>query len=105
MQKLDDNAKFTAEIGHPVARAIEAFGRGQYRDVNALLRPVRNIAARFGGSHAQRDVLDLTMIEAALRAGDEPLAQALTAERAALRHESPLSRLFVGRAAGLKKAA
>ena len=32
-----------------------------------LLRPVRSIAHRFGGSHAQRDLLDLTLIEAALR--------------------------------------
>lgn len=105
MQRPDDNAAFTAEVGQPVSRAIDAFGQGRYADVNAMLRPVRNIAARFGGSHAQRDVIDLTMIEAALRAGDEPLAQALTAERAAQRHESPLSRLFLGRAVGLRKAA
>src|SRR5690606_34935230 len=105
MRKPDDNAKFTAEVGHPVARAIDAFGQGRYRDVNAMLRPVRNIAARFGRSHAQRDVIDLTMIEAALRAGDETLAHALTAERAAMRHESPLSRLFLRRAAEMRKAA
>jgi tetratricopeptide (TPR) repeat protein len=105
LQRPDDNAKFTEEVGHPVAKAIEAFGQGRYPDVNAILRPVRNIAARFGGSHAQRDVLDLTMIEAALRAGDESLAHALTAERAAMRHESPLSQLFVRRVTALAKAA
>ena len=105
LQRPDDNAKFTEEVGHPVAKAIDAFGQGRYPDVNAILRPVRNIAARFGGSHAQRDVLDLTMIEAALRAGDESLAHALTAERDALRHESPLSRLLVNRAANIRKAA
>jgi predicted unusual protein kinase regulating ubiquinone biosynthesis (AarF/ABC1/UbiB family) len=32
-----------------------------------LLRPMRTIAHRFGGSHAQRDLLDLTLIEAAAR--------------------------------------
>jgi tetratricopeptide (TPR) repeat protein len=105
MQRPDDNAAFTSEVGHPVAKALDAFGQGRYADVNSILRPVRNIAARFGGSHAQRDLLDLTMIEAALRAGDEPLAQALTAERAAQRHESPLSRLFLSRAASMNKAA
>ncbi len=46
-----------------------------------LLRPIRNIAHRFGGSHAQRDVLDLTLIEAALRSGQKALAAALAAER------------------------
>jgi uncharacterized protein YjiS (DUF1127 family) len=38
-------------------------------------------------------------------AGGEALAQAQAAERAAQRHESPLSRLFLSCAAGLKKAA
>jgi hypothetical protein len=105
MQKPDDNATFTRDVGHPVAKAIDAFGQGRYAEVNAMLRPARNIAARFGGSHAQRDVLDLTMIEAALRSGDDSLAYALAAERAAMRHESPLSRMLVQRAAGLRKAA
>ncbi|MNL88851.1 hypothetical protein D3C87_2188280 [compost metagenome] len=59
---------------------------------------MRHIAARFGGSNAQRDVIELTLIEAALRARDEPLAQALAGERLAAKHESPLARLFAQRA-------
>jgi len=39
-----------------------------------LIRPVRSIANRFGGSHAQRDVLDLTLIDAAFRVGQRDLA-------------------------------
>ena len=69
------------------------------------LRDVRNIAHRFGGSHAQRDVIDLTLIEAALRAGQQSIATALAAERLAMRPKSPLARLFVQRAAELKIAA
>jgi hypothetical protein len=38
---------------------------------------VRSLAARFGGSHAQRDAIDLTLIEAALRAKDARLSAAL----------------------------
>ena len=34
-----------------------------------------------GGSHAQRDVIDLTLIAAAARSGDVPLAEALLAAR------------------------
>jgi tetratricopeptide (TPR) repeat protein len=105
MRRPDDNAMFTYEVGHPIAKALDAFGQGRYADAAATLRPVRHIANRFGGSHAQRDVIDLTMIEAALRSGDDALAHALTAERDAMRHESPLTRLFVNRAASLKKAA
>lgn len=93
-----DNAGFTQDVGQPVARAIERFGAADYTEAARLLRPVRSIAHRFGGSHAQRDVIDLTLIEAALRAGQTALASALTAERAAARPDSPLSRLFVRRA-------
>ena len=92
-------------MGNPVALAIAAFGEGDYAGTVRLLRPVRGIAHRFGGSHAQRDVLDLTLVEAAFRSGEAALASALVAERADRRPESPLTRLFQRRAAGLAKAA
>jgi hypothetical protein len=47
-----------------------------------LLRSLRSIAHRFGGSHAQRDLFDLTLIEAAARDGQKLLADALRRERA-----------------------
>jgi hypothetical protein len=100
-----DNAAFTREVGRPVVLAIKAFGERNYAETVRRLRAVRNIAHRFGGSHAQRDVLDLTLIEAALRAGQQPVASALAAERAAVKPHSPLSRLFVQRAAEMKQAA
>ena len=100
-----DNAFFTCEVGHSVARALQAFGDERYPDCVRLLREVRNIAYRFGGSHAQRDVIDLTLIEAALRSGRAAMAKALAAERAAIRPKSPLARLFVSRAAELQRAA
>ncbi len=96
-----DNAAFTAEVGRPVAEALVAFGDGDYARAVSLLRRARPVSARFGGSHAQRDVIDLTLIEAALRAEDAALARALAAERDARRHESPLTRLFVRRAKAL----
>jgi hypothetical protein len=100
-----DNAGFTRDVGHAAASAIRAFGQGRYAECVELLRPIRSGAARFGGSHAQRDVIDLTLIEAAYRGGDAPLAAALAAERAALRPASPLARLLVQRSAGLRQAA
>jgi hypothetical protein len=96
----DDNVAFTRDVGHPLTLAFQAFGEGNYRETIRLMRPIRGIANRFGGSHAQRDVIDLTLIEAALRAGDAPLSRALAAERHAARPASPLSQLFVQRAAG-----
>jgi tetratricopeptide (TPR) repeat protein len=105
MRRDGDNAQFTREVGQPVTRALEAFGDGRYGECVRLLREVRNIANRFGGSHAQRDVLDLTLIEAALRAGTPKMARALAAERSAMRPKSPLARLFVARAADIQQAA
>jgi hypothetical protein len=86
MDGAGDNVAFTREVGHSAARAIKAFGEGDYAETVELLRPIRNYAHRFGGSHAQRDVLDLTLIEAAKRAGQDRLAAALLAERADRRH-------------------
>lgn len=77
-----DNAHFTRDVGLPVGKAIRAFGRGDYASAVELLRNVRNQSARFGGSHAQRDLLDLTLIAAAGRAGETSLERALLAERA-----------------------
>jgi hypothetical protein len=105
MQRDGDNAMFTRKVGHPVVLAIKAFGDGNYAETLSRLREVRNIAHRFGGSHAQRDVLDLTLIEAALRAGHQSIAAALASERLAMRPKSPLARLFMRRAAELKSAA
>lgn len=103
--RADDNARFTAEVGRPVTNAIVAFGEARYAETVRLLRPVRNIANRFGGSNAQRDLLDLTLIEAAFRSGQDSLAAALAAERIAIKPASPLARLFVERSAGMAKAA
>jgi hypothetical protein len=64
---------------------------------------VRPVAHRFGGSHAQRDVLDLTLLESARRSGDAALARALAAERVARKPESPLARLLAQRAATLPR--
>jgi hypothetical protein len=80
-----DARAFASEVGLDAARAIQAFTRGRYAETVSLLRPIRSHAHRFGGSHAQRDLIDLTMLEAAWRAGLGPLEEALAAERAARR--------------------
>ena len=99
-----DNAGFTRDIGLPATRAILAFENGDYRTAVRLLGPLRAIAHRFGGSHAQRDVIDLTLIEAAIRSGDAPLAQALSQARMVARPHSPLSGIFRDRAIRLAAA-
>jgi tetratricopeptide (TPR) repeat protein len=85
------NAAMSAQVGLPAATALTAFIDGRYRDCIAQLRGLRSIAHRFGGSHAQRDLLDLTLLEAARRADDCNLLSALTAERLHARPKSPLA--------------
>ncbi len=75
------NAGMTREVGLPVVEGIAAFGRGEYAGAIASIEPVRDIAHRFGGSHAQRDILTLTVIEAALRNGSAEKARHYVAER------------------------
>ena len=101
----DDNATFTREVGHPAALAVQAFGGGDFARAATLLRGIRSGTHRFGGSHAQRDLIDLTLVEAALRGDDAALARGLAAERMALRPRSPLSQRLVQRAQGLPVAA
>ena len=82
--------------GLPASEAIQAFGHGDHARATQLLRSIRSGAHRFGGSHAQRDLIDLTLLEAAPRAGDRPLAAALAAERLALKPRSRAARLWSG---------
>ncbi len=91
------NARMAGDVGHALAKGLLAFGRGDYAGAIGAIMPIRHIAIRFGGSHAQRDLLSLTVIEAALRSGNKPLARALAAERLALKPHSPLALRFAAR--------
>lgn len=102
-RKQSDNAVMSRDVGLPLARALVAFEHGKYPATVDLLRPLRNIAQRFGGSHAQRDLIDLTLIEAAKRAGEAGLVRALANERLALKPMSPLARRY--RDGGARQAA
>ena len=76
-----DNRRVTSEVGRRLIDGALAFAGGDYaRAVEAIL-PVRHDAVRIGGSHAQRDIVNLTLIAAAERAGQWGLARALLAER------------------------
>jgi tetratricopeptide (TPR) repeat protein len=54
----------TRQIGLPACRALMAYGCGDDARALTLLASLPAIAHRFGGSHAQRDVLHLTMVAA-----------------------------------------
>jgi len=66
------NHDMTRLVGYPACRALAAFGRGDFRRAEMLLRSLPPVAHRIGGSHAQRDVLTLTRAAAALRRSQLP---------------------------------
>ena len=86
LRRHGDNVVFLREVGVPATQAIHDFAVGAYADAAKRLRQARPVAPQFGGSHAQRDLIDLTLIEAATRAGDGALAEALKRERSFVQH-------------------
>ena len=75
------NGEMTRVVGIDLVEGVAAFGQGRYLRAMEKLAAARDLAARFGGSHAQRDVITLTLIEAARRAGESRIAEHFTAER------------------------
>jgi hypothetical protein len=77
------NQDMTRLVGLPACRALAAFGRGDYAGAERLLRALPPVAHRIGGSHAQRDVLQLTRFAAArekfANRGQRPISLAYAA--------------------------
>ena len=74
-----------AEVGLPLARAVLAHRRGSHDDVVELVVPVYRQIRSIGGSHAQRDLFDQLLIDAAIRGRRLDIAAELLAERTARR--------------------
>jgi len=94
----DTNGHNTREVGLPLARAIVAMAAGRPAEAAEWLLPIRSRASRIGGSHAQRDLVQLTCIEAALRCGNGRLARALASERTEQKPASPFNWRLTARA-------
>lgn len=89
------------QTGLPLVEGFIAFWQGDYGTAIERLHPARFIANGFGGSHAQRDIIDWTLTEAALRGGYRDVAEGLAHERLAGKPFSPLNRAFLNRAVAL----
>lgn len=96
-----ENALWAKTIALPLIKGFRAFWKGDYSSAVEYLHPARYSANQFGGSNAQRDIIDWTLIEAALRGGLRDLATSLANERVALKPHSKGSQLFIDRAAEL----
>jgi hypothetical protein len=88
-----DNHAMAREVGLPLARGFLAFAKGEFDAAADGLYAARALAQRFGGSHAQRDAIDQTLIAACARGGGrKALGRALLNERALAKPVTPLTR-------------
>jgi tetratricopeptide (TPR) repeat protein len=78
-------AEVMADVGLPLARAVVAHRVGAYGAAVDHLYPVRRRIKRIGASHAQRDLFEQLLIDAAWRGGRHAEARELLAERLAWR--------------------
>jgi hypothetical protein len=88
-------------VGIPIVEGLAAFHRGAWAEAVELLLPVRVELWQIGGSHAQRDVVNWTLTEAAIRAGLRGIALSLAHERLAARPRSAANRRFLRHAEAL----
>jgi tetratricopeptide (TPR) repeat protein len=95
---FNEVAQWSNGFGLPLVEGFAAFWRGDYQTAVDRLHGARFIANTFGGSHAQRDIIDWTLTEAATRGGMRDVAHALAAERIAVKPHSPINRSFIRRA-------
>ncbi len=82
-------------VGIPVVEGLAAFHRGAWAEAVELLLSVRFDLWQIGGSHAQRDVVDWTLTEAAVRASQRDIALSLAHERLGTRPRSAPNRRFL----------
>jgi hypothetical protein len=75
----------TGPVARALAEAVAAFARGDHAGAADLMEPVAAGIVRIGGSHAQRELFEDTLLVAWLRSGRLERAQTLLAERLARR--------------------
>ena len=86
------------DIGLPLVEALAAFRHGAYAEAVERLLPARFELWKMGGSHAQRDVIDWTLAEAAARAGMRDVALSVAHERLGTRPQSAPNRRLLRQA-------
>ena len=85
LEQRGTTARVHDAAGRAACEAVVAWRAEDHARVVERLAPVRRELWRIGGSHAQRDLFTLILLDSAQNTNQRALAQALLAERAALR--------------------
>lgn len=80
------------ELGLPLMRGLLAFAHGDHDAAVTALYAARTQLQRLGGSHAQRDLVDQSLMAASARATHRQVGRALLNERRMARPLTPLTR-------------
>ena len=96
VKSLENMAKVTTEenrrtienLAIPICSAIRDYYRGNYLGTVEKLMPIRYNYQSIGGSHAQRDIFNIFLIDAAIKSKKLQLASSLLSERVALHPNS-----------------
>ncbi len=83
------NRLVTTEVGRRFIDGVLAYAAGDWGRVIDAIVPVRFETFRIGGSHAQRDIINRTLMAAAERAGDRALVKTLRDERGRCPGDAP----------------
>jgi hypothetical protein len=95
------NHAMARDVGLPLMRGVLAFARDEHDAAAHAMWPARANAQGLGGSHAQRDLIDLTLLAngaaAAAPAAARTIGRALLHERALAKPPTPLTRHWAQR--------
>ncbi len=94
----DDNGVISRDVGRPLAEALVAYKHGEFGRAVDLISPIRYALPKIGGSHAQRDLFAMVLLDAAIRDGRTNLAKSLAAERLCRMPDNQWTRKAHGRA-------
>lgn len=81
LRVLAGKGNLAAEVGRPLVEGVAAFAAGDYAGALRHLEPVERDIHRMGGSHAQWEIFEETMVVAYLRLGRHEKAAQLLRRR------------------------
>ena len=85
---IDGNSGFAGDIVPAVAKAWKAISESNWNKAREDLETAASEFERFGGSRAQRDLLEFTYVNVLLRTGKKETARKTLLERRPVFHES-----------------
>ena len=78
---IEGNSGFAGDIVSPVAKAWKAISENKWNIAREELKTASSDFERFGGSRAQRDLLEFTYVNVIMRSGNKEAARKTLLER------------------------